>query len=199
MAVKHFENSVSDTRDIRTLCVAGVVATKSGEVYTPVVAYPGMLVTPDALTPSSAYGSSVKNPNTWYMVAADNTTPIGEVYVVCPDVASFGAMSSYLTAFGDNKYNLGVETFGVPQPAGEATRCIRLVEFSKYTWFDGWFAAAPASGEIYATINANGLWAPTSTKPQSGLYLEILDTVAATVGAYAAGSTGYYGVIKNAA
>ena len=194
MAIKHFENSVSNTRDKRTLCVAGIVATLADGVYTPIDAYPGMLVTPSALVPSSAY-ANVNNPNTWYMVAANADTTIKDVYVVCPDVASFGQAGAYVNGFNAGIYNLGMETLGVPQPAGEATRCIKLEELSLYTWGDYWFASAPSATNKYAVLNANGLWAPASTAPQSGMYFEYLETVSFTVGAYA-GGTGYYGQIK---
>lgn len=196
MSVKHFENSVSNTRDIRTLCVAGIVATESTGVYTPVAAYPGMLVTPSALVPSSAY-TGVNNPNTWYMVAADDTTPLDALYVVCPDVASFGKADAYISGFNSSIYNLGQETLGVPQPAGEATRCVKIEALSLYTWGDAWFTAAPTTTNKYAAITASGIWEPSSSAPASGLYFEYLETVSFTVGAYA-GGTGYYGQIKTA-
>lgn len=177
MAIKHFENSGSNSRDLRMLCVAGLVVDSSNS---PIEAYPGMLVTPTTRVPSTAYTGKT-NPNSWYMTAADADST--EVYVVCPDVASFGS-------FGDYTYNLGIETLGVPQPAGELTRCIRLEAYTLGTWGDAWFASAPSETDKYATINSDGLWAPTSTKPTSGIYIEILDTVAFSAGSYAAG-TGY--------
>ena len=194
MAIKHFEDSVSDTRDRRTLNVAGVFATESSGTYTPADAFPGQLAVESALYPSTAYAGK-NNPNTWYMVAANATTALKDLYVASPDVASTAVAAATLTGFNGNVYDLGQETFGVPAPAGIRARYIKVEEGSLYTWYDGWFATAPTSTNKYCTINANGLWAPASAAPQSGFYLEILETVAATVGAYA-GATGYYGKIK---
>ena len=195
MAIKHFENSVSNSRGDRTLSVAGVAATESGGTYTPIDAYPGMMVTESALVPSSAF-SGKKNPNTWYMVAANATTKLVDLYVCDPDVASYGAMGAFVAAFGANKYNLGMETLGVPQPAGEATRYTKIIEGGMYVWGDAWFSTAPSTNK-YAVLNSSGLWAPQASAPTDGLYIEILDSVSFTVGAYA-GGTGYYVKVKDA-
>lgn len=187
MSVKHFENNVSNTRGNRKLCVAGVFATLSESTYTGAEAYPGQLAVQSKLYPSTAFDGE-NNPNTWYMVAANATTALKDLYVASPDVAS-----NAVATFGT--YNLGQETFGVPQPAGEATRFQKLEEGDMVTFGDGWFSAAPTETNIYCTISAAGLWTPAASKPESGLYFEILETVNFTVGCYD-GGTGYYGVIR---
>lgn len=189
MSVKHYENNVSNTRGNRTLCIAGVFATESSGTYTGAAAYPGQLAVKSALYPSTAFAGK-NNPNTWYMVAADDNTALADLYVASPDVPSKG-----VAAWG--AYNLGQETLGVPQPAGEATRFQKLVEGDMVTFGDGWFATAPTTTNKYCTISSAGLWTPASTAPQSGVYFEILETVNFTAGCYDAG-TGYYGIVRNA-
>lgn len=193
MAIKHFENSVSNSRGDRTLSVAGIAATESSGTYTPVVAYAGMMVVESALVPSSAFAGK-KNPNTWYMVAANASTTIDELYACDPDVASYGTMGAFADGFGANYYNLGKETLGVSQPAGEATRYTKIVENGMYVWGDAWFSTAPSTNK-FAVLNSSGLWAPQAAAPDSGLYVEILESVSFTVGAYA-GGTGYYCKVK---
>lgn len=192
MSIKHFENSVSNTRGNRKLSVAGVLATLADTTYTPVAAFPGQLAVRSALYPSQAY-AGMNNPNTWYMVAANASTTLAELFVANPDVAQHADSANGI-------YNLGMETFGVAQPAGEATRFQKIEEGDLLTWGDGWFASAPTTTNKYCTINASGLWAPDDEVPSTAgtVYLEILETVNFTEGCYAAG-TGYYGIIKVAA
>lgn len=187
MSIKAFENNVSNTRGNRKLCVAGIFATESGGDYTPAAAYPGQVAVQSALTPSTAYAGK-KNPNTWYMVAADDNTALKDLYVASPDVAS-------TAAFNNSAINFGMETLGVPALAGEACRFQKVEEGDLLTFGDAWFASAPTASDKYAVLNSSGLWAPDDQLPASGFYFEVLETVAFTVGCYA-GGTGYYGIIK---
>lgn len=187
MSVKHFENNVSNTRGNRKLCVAGVFATESGGDYTPQAAYPGQLAVQSALYPSEAY-SGKNNPNTWYMVAADDNATLDQLFVASPDVASTAAAS-----FGT--YKLGMETFGIPAQAGDACRFQKLELGDMVTFGDAWFASAPTTTDKYAVLNSSGLWAPDDQLPASGFYFEVLETVNFTVGCYD-GGTGYYGIIR---
>ena len=189
MSLKHYENSVSNTRGNRKLSVAGVLATLDDTTYTPIEAFPGQLAVRSALLPSTAY-AGLKNPNTWYMVAANASTTLDELFVCNPDVAQHADSANGI-------YNLGMETLGVSQPAGEATRFQKLEVNDMCIFGDAWFATTPTTTNKYCTIDANGKWAPDDNTPSDAgtVYLEILETHAFTEGCYAAG-TGYYGIIK---
>lgn len=187
MSLKHFENSVTNARDLRKLNVSGVFATLADTTYTPQEVYPGQMAEQSALFPSKAFAGK-NNPNTWYMVAANADTPLAELYVCNPDVASHGSTRNGI-------YNLGQETLGVSQPAGEAARFLKIEEGDLLTFGDAWFATAPTTTNKYCVLDANGKWSPDDELPVSGFYFEILETVNFTEGCYAAG-TGYYGKIK---
>ena len=171
--------------------IAGIF-TASGD---PAVVSPGFLCTRSALTDTEAYGSAIKNQNTWAMVEAENTDlATAPLYAANP----YGVNEASVDG---NTYKIGQNTLSIDTPAGEYTA------FTKIDFFSGDKIYRFGEGNLDSAISTNtfftvkdGLLHPQAAAPSGtpGLpYFELAGSGTIIEGTYA--SITYYDVIAKVA
>lgn len=176
MANYMFEVTVSNSVRNQTQNVPGKFGTGTGGSFNPLVCQAGTLCVQNGLIPSEGYEAfNILNGNTWYFNAAASGKVVGQP----GDHTGIYAFNNYdvnKAVSGDNQWNLGANTLGLPLPAGNRGDFCELIVGEQYTWGKDNFTAVPTEGQIYATI-ANGQWTPTQTAPTDGsVYAQILRT-----------------------
>ena len=172
-----FEVKVSNSIFNSTQNVAGKFGSFEGSVFTPDVCSAGFIVKQDSLIPSQGYENLAnprKNGNTWYMVVAADGISTGYAN---GHTGIFAAntynVHSVVSANGEMKYNLGINTLGLAIPADEIGDFTELIVGEQYKWPIGNFTAEPTEGQI-VTIS-NGLWTPSDSAPETGgVYGEVV-------------------------
>lgn len=155
----------------------------------------GFLCTRSAVANTEAYGSSIKNENTWIMVEAESTD-----LATAPIYACNSYNVNEATAAG-NVYKVGQNTLGLDLPAGEfgAWTKIDFLSGDKIYRFGEGNLDGAISTNTYFTIK-DGLLHPAAAAPTGtvGLpYFELHGTGTIIEGTYA--SITYYDVIAKVA
>lgn len=153
---------------------------------------PGFLCTRSAVTNTEAYGSSIKNSNTWIMVEAENTD-----LATAPIYACNPYNVQEVTAPDGNVYKVGQSTLSIDLPAGEygAWTKIDFLSGDKIYRFGSGNLDGAVSTNTYFTIK-DGLLHPAAAAPTGtvGLpYFKLMGTGTITEGTYA--SITYYDVL----
>ena len=182
-----FEVTVSNSIHNSTQHVAGMFGTYDSS-FTGADCSAGFLVTPKALIPSEGYEAfDILNGNTWYMIAATNTSGSGYDHtgIYALDVYDVNKVIS-----GDLQYNLGSNTLGLGLPSGVRGDFCELIIGEQYTWGAGNISGSVLTAGDNFYIN-NGVWTKYSSPSGiQGLTATLLRTKNVTEGAYA-GQTGY--------
>ena len=176
-----FEVKVSNSIYDGIQNVAGKFGSFSGATFTPDVCSAGFMCTQNSLVPNQGYErltTPILNGNTWFFEAAAT----GIVAGMTGSRTGIYAANTYnvnqvVSANGDLKYNLGVNTLGLAIPADEFGDFTELMVGEMYTWGVGNFASVPPVGQ-YVEI-ANGLFtASSATAPTTAgtVYGQVLRT-----------------------
>ena len=126
------------------------------------------------------YTASFKNLNTWQMIKSSAGAE-DEIYICNPYNVN------ELTDMDGNVYRIGMNTLGIPVPAGEIGTFTKAEEGGIYSFGAGNFSTAPTAANKYCAV-ANGLLVPDDEVPASGWYFELIDIGNFTKGRYLGGA-----------
>ena len=155
----------------------------------------GFLCIRSALMNTEAYGSAIKNSNTWVMVEAEDDSLATDGIYACNTYNVNEAVAA------GNKYKVGQNTLGLDLPAGE------IGAFTKIDFLSGDKIYRFGEGNLDGAISTNtfftitdGMLTPAAAAPSGtvGLpYFELVGTGTIIEGTYA--SITYYDVIAKVA
>lgn len=134
----------------------------------------GLLVVPSELADCEGF-TDVKNENTYIFVAAATTDVASQEIYAC---------NTYDTQLlGDgagNQYFIGRRTLGLGVPAGRYGNFTKIIFDGShiYRFGEGNFTAELTTGDIYATIDDDGLLTATDTEPTDAgtAYFKVMGT-----------------------
>lgn len=126
------------------------------------------------------YTATFTNLNAWQMIKSTAGAE-DEIYICNP------YNTQEIADFDGNVYRVGVDTLGIPVPAGVMGTFTKAEVGSIYSFGAGNFSAAPTTTNKYCAV-ANGLLVPDDEAPASGWYFELIEIGNFAKGRYLGGA-----------